>query len=90
MEEIGYALGIVLFFLFWAYWLGWIPYTIFCILRCIWGFILPEKTIKKSKCKTVKKPPKPPKPPKLPKRSYPVETSFNEEHRIINPIEFDD
>ena len=32
--------------------------------------------------------PKPAKPSKRSKRDYPVVTSFNEEHRITNPVEF--
>ena len=50
----------------------------------------PPKTTKKVKVKSVKKAPPTPVPtPKPSKGSYPVESSFKEEYRITNPVEFD-
>lgn len=68
---------------------GIIPYMGYSVGRGVRWVILPPKTTKKVKIKSAKKPASTPKPPKPPKSSYRVESSFKEEYRITNPVEFD-
>ena len=77
---------IVYFFIF-----IWIPYMIYCQLRFIKWLILPVKAPKPKKKKVIKEKAPPQAPPQAPpKGSYPIHASFREEHRITNPVEFDD
>ncbi len=69
---------------------GMIPYMGWCVGRAARATLFPHKTTKKVKVKSVKKAtPTPVRTPKPSKGSYPVESSFKEEYRITNPVEFD-
>lgn len=62
----------------------WFPYSAYCLGRAARWVLFPPNNSTEKKSKKVSSPPKPS------KRSYPVETSFKEEYRINNPVEFDD
>jgi len=81
---------IVIFILF-----VWIPYMCFCVLRFVWYIInpfpflrslLPKPKAVEKPIPTIKTSVRKPKPLKS---SYAVESSFKEEYRITNPVEFD-
>lgn len=65
---------------------GWIPYSGYCMGRAARWVLLPPRKPKKKKSTEVKAVAPPRKPNK---RSYPVETSYDEKYRITNPVEFD-
>ena len=72
---IGNLLGVVLIF-------GWIPY------KCYYtGKFVASALTNAFQGETRPEPSK--KDPLPPKNSYPTISSYNEEHRITNPVEFD-
>tara|TARA_R110000824_G_scaffold1200_1_gene6432 strand:+ start:54 stop:350 length:297 start_codon:yes stop_codon:yes gene_type:complete len=92
---IGNLLGVVLIF-------GWIPYKCYYTGKFVASALtnafqgetrpepskkdpLPPRTKKPKKLKVVKQEI----PARKPKNSYPTVSSYNEEHRITNPVEFD-
>jgi hypothetical protein len=83
--KVGEILGYLLIF-------GWVPYVCFNTV----AFFLPPRKMTKPD-KRPKEDPLPPrtrrpksvkKPDRKPKHSYPVVSSYDEKHQIINPVEF--
>jgi hypothetical protein len=80
MHLLGEIIGYLFMFM-------WVPYASYTITRNLVGFIgfTPKEAPAEPVALKQKAPPQAP-----PKGSYPVHASFREEHRITNPVEFDD